>query len=627
MPSVPELLNHFTVDEIESSLVSFFVEKYNIGTKNKLIRQATYKTTFECKNEVRIYLNEISAKSDFENLQRLFELLIEPTERKLNGAFYTPSNVVDYVISKTINRNTLTVCDFSCGAGAFLVKAASTISNLQKIPISRVIENYIFGVDLFERSIFRTKIMLTLLMLLEGETKVDLNFNLFVADSLNLPWKDLMKDSIFERGFDVVVGNPPYVNAKNLPDSVKIALHNSARWQTAASGKADLFIPFIELGIELINQKGTLGLLVPNTYLTQMASKQLREFLRRGKYVREIIDFDHLLLFQDATIYTCVSIFDKKEKNSFRYTLIDQIEILKSLSFLGSDKFVNIHYNQLDSRKWILLGQDDNLNIRKIEAKGEPLRTVCKIRTGLATLRNDLYVIASATLNEFGYYEKMYHGKSYQIEPEITKEVLKSGAVKDEKYIEQNKMRIIYPYHKPRGSARIRVIREDVIAEKYPKCYLYFQAIRTELSMRDRGKKKYDAWYSYGRTQGLDNGNGSKLISADMGLKPRFVLCKKEGVMFFTGYGYWLNKNERIDLETLAKILNSRVFYYYINRTSKRYANDYRSYAKRFIENFSIPDFTQEELSSIRKNECVDEILLRKYDLVMTEALSSIMDS
>lgn len=612
---VSQLLLCDSVADIERALISHLVEKFQIRTKNHLIRTILSEAKPKTKSTVKHWIETNKIELNLENLERIFELLIEEKDRKLNGAYYTPRFIVDYIIDKAIHRGTRTVCDCSCGAGAFLVEATKRLSIFQNKPISYVIENCIFGADIIADSVFRTKVALTLLMLINGEDKTNLSFNILQGDSLTIQWFDLFPQIALAKGFDAVIGNPPYVNAKHLPDSLKKSLHNSVRWKTAARGKADLFIPFIELGIDIINSSGILGYIVPNTYLTSMASSELRKLLQTERYLKEVIDFNHLQLFNDATIYTCVSFFDKKPKSSFRYCLIDDPEKLGSALNTNDMDFVDIDFETLDYRKWILLNEIDRDNIRKLEGTGEPLYSLCKIRTGMATLRNHLYVIENAVLNENGHYEKSYMGKTFEIEPGITREVLKSGAVKDEEYIRLNTMRIIFPYREPTAKVRANVIPEGELRKSYPNCYRYFQAIKKELKARDRGKKTYDAWYAYGRTQGLDNGHGPKLITPDMGLSPKFVVCEKEGIMFFTGYGLWINKGKGIDIRALAGILNSSIFSYYISKTSKRYRNNYRSYAKRFFQTFSVPKFTEEELQKLRTGQEVDELLVRKYKL------------
>ena len=98
-------------------------------------------------------------------------------------------------------------------------------------------------------------------------------------------------------------------------------------------------------------------------------------------------------------------------------------------------------------------------------------------------------------------------------------------------------------------------------------------------------------------------------------------MCKKN-ILFYIGYALWLNKEKvtsEFKLEILQKILNSEIFKYYIHQTSRNYANGYKSYAKHFLENFTIPTFTSEEIKLIKKSstEELNDFLSRKYGIVI----------
>ena len=611
MGAINSLIRQCSIQVIENGLVACFVEKHMIDTNNHLINNILKDIKHSDVKKIQQWLDANKIILNLNNLERIFELLIAKKDRKLNGAFYTPKFVIDYIIKKTITKNTRNVCDCSCGSGSFLVEATKRLSEVMHKPISDVIENCVYGVDVLEINIRRAKIMLTLLMLVNGDERKDVSFNLRTANSLNLDWNAEFPEIKKSGGFDAMVGNPPYVRARNLPDEVKISLHTS-RWETAPTGKPDLFIPFVELGVNLINEKGILGYIIPNTIQTSLASKNLRKMLQNKELLKEIIDFDHLQVFNDATIYTCIAIIDKKHKSHFRYILVEDPKKLQKINTIKPQDFIKIYFNNLNYLKWILLNDIDMKNVTKIESSGKPLKSICRIKTGISTLRNYLYVIDGDHVNG-GYYEKTYNGKTYKIEKEITCEVLKSGQVKNEQYIKNNKMQIIYPYYYDKNKT-VTIIAENILKKKYPLCYEYLVAIRSELKKRDNGKKTYATWYAYGRTQGLVD-YGPKLIMPDMSYKPRFVLCNKKYLLFFTGYGLWINPGTNMNLKVLCKILNSKVFSYYMDKTSRRYQNGYRSYAKHFVEDFTIPQFTDEEIKIMELTNQIDEMLISKYQL------------
>jgi type I restriction-modification system DNA methylase subunit len=606
------LLKHYHIDEIERGVIQFFLKTNKIKKiKNKFLMSFINSGDPAERREIEDFFSLKNIKFDLKQLIRFFELLIEPKWRKLNGAFYTPQFIVDYINDKVIRKNPhIKVCDPACGSGAFLIDATEKISRLNRKSIVKTIEENIYGVDIDPRSVKRTKLILSLLCLINKEDKEEINFNIKVGDSLDpekFNWQKEFSLIFRKGGFDGVIGNPPYVRIQNLEKETKEKIQKN--WETASEGNIDLFIPFFELGINLLNKNGILGYITPNSYFTSFAGRRLREFLSKNTYIKEIIDFNHLQIFEDVRVYCAITILDKKKKKDFVYALCSEPTTLPLLKALN---FQKIKYSTLDNKKWVLLSGNDYYNIRRIETVGKKLGEICRISTGLATLADSLYILNNP-MEENGYYLKEYNGKIYKIEKEITKEIIKANVIKSEKDILKNKRRIIFPYKLVNG--RYEIIPEKELKQNYPCCYRYFLAIRKELSKRDKGKKRYVAWYAYGRTQGINSSFGKKILTPTMSLKPNFVICNKKNATFYGGYGIFYKGN----LLFLKKILNSQIMDYYITKTSKFYAGGYKSFTKTFLKNFSIPDFSESEIKFILKNpqEKVNKFLISKYKLKM----------
>jgi len=148
---------------------------------------------------------------------------------------------------------------------------------------------------------------------------------------------------------------------------------------------------------------------------------------------------------------------------------------------------------------------------------------------------------------------------------------------------------------------------------------------------RDKGKVQYQPFYVWGRTQGLTK-RGKKILNPTFSQHPRFLLVEEEDAYFTNGYGLYfkelpdrelfanlvnpLRKEENI--RVVQKILNSVVMDYYISKTSVSIEGGYPCYQKNFIENFSIPEFSDKEIESLKNlttKESIDEFLLEKYQL------------
>ena len=595
---IDSLLKKYSVKDIETSLIKIFLEDNNLSTKSELLLKIIKKNHEKIKKKIKQHLEERKINLDLKTLERFFELLIEPRDRKLNGSFYTPSFIVDYIINESISNNE-SVCDLSCGSGAFLVGATQRINKITKRPIIKIIEENIFGGDISKTSVHRSKIILSLLALINREDKKQIKFNLREGDSLSHNWK---KD--YPNGFDVVIGNPPYVRAKNLSKEIREKIHE--KYYTATIGNSDLYIPFIELGIKILKEKGVLGYIIPNGYFNGLNAKKLRELLQQNKYIKKILDFNHLKVFNDVAIYTTVTFIDKKLKEKFDYCLVEDKRVFSSLDKL---KFSKIKFSQLESDKWNLLTEKDYENIKKIE-KGVISLKEHRINTGIATLRNELYLV-NERKKKGNFYLKEFEGKEFLIEKGATKEIVMANVVRNEKNIRDNTFRIIFPYYIKENKAKI--IEESELKSRYPLTYKYLTSIKGELKNRDKGKKRYETWYAYGRTQGLTRVKGSTLLTPFLNNKSTFVKFSKDA-LFMGGYIVY----PKGDIEVLKKILNSKVMWYYMKKTSKDYSSGYKSFTKTFMQGFSIPKFTEKEKAYLKKesNENkINKFLTKKYDV------------
>lgn len=601
---ISHLQKRYPTNALESSVVDIYLRRKGfVNFKNETL----LKTVDKCDSKTKIEIENCFLSKDIElnlkNIEKFFESLIAPSERKLNGAYYTPTFLVEYITKKSINGD-IRVCDPACGSGSFLVSAVKRLAEITKKSMTEVIEDNVFGSDILPSSIRRSKIILSILALENGEDKFKIKFNLDTIDSLDFDWSKKYPEIFNKGGFDAVIGNPPYIRTKNLPEGMRKKIQN---WNTARYGNVDLFIPFVELGTKLINDKGILGYVLPNGYANSFSGTKLREFLQNNRYVKEILDFDNLQLFEGATTYTCITFFDKMPKTSFEYVLIDDV---KKTEHLDELKFHSIDFQNLDPKGWKLINEKDSKNIKNIETVGVGLSKIAQIKTGIATLRNDLYILANPRING-KYFLKSFNGKQYEIEKEITREAIHAGTAKTTDQLDNDRRWIIFPYKMI--EKKYTIIPEIELKRKYPECYEYFLSIKSELEKRDKGKKKYETWYAYGRTQGLESFTGRKIVVPTISNKPRFIITNKSSGLIYAGYGIYYEG----DIDVLAKILNSEVMWYYIKKTSKRYAGGYMSFAKNFIKNFSIPQLSKKEKQFIKTSakEELDKFLTEKYGI------------
>lgn len=606
------LLDKFTINEIECASVQLFLNQNNLSiSKNKLISQ--YLTNNKNIDDIIDYLNNLQPDFNLKAVERIFELLIPKSDRETNGAFYTPSFVIKYIVDNSIFGDE-TVCDPSCGSGGFLLEATKKIQKLTKKSIIEILENNIFGCDILDYSVRRSKILLTLYAIYNSEDVEEINFNIMHDDSLLCNWHDLFPEILgskgiyatkedIDKGFDVIVGNPPYLRIQDLDEEVKDNLLK--KWKNVNKGNFNIYFTFYYLGIELLKKEGKLGYITPNNFFTSLAGKKLREWMIDK--INVIIDFKHLQLFEDVTTYTCIVLLSNSVNDSFRYKSIESEE---DIGTINEDNLSLIKINDLNSKKWRLLNSEDQENIRKIENCGTKLGEITSIKTGIATLKDKLYFV-DTTKEDEKYYYKEFNEIEYPIEKEITRNVIKISTVKTEEDIKNNPLKIIYPY---KNSSKLEIIAEEDLKNIYPKCYGYLLTIKDELATRDKGKKKYETWYAYGRKQGL-NSSGIRLLTPTFSKEPRFLLDCDENALFCNGYGVF---EKDLDIKIIQKIINSIVMDYYINKTSVNIEGGFPCFQKNFIELFTIPELDKKDLDFLSKEidkEKINNFLIKKYDL------------
>ncbi|MCX8737760.1 N-6 DNA methylase [Gilliamella sp. B2824] len=582
--------------DVDKLIISTFMVKNGILVKhNKLIQTYLINEQNDTnQNLLEDFLELINNEIDdfnFEELIQLFEYVISPSDRIVNGAVYTPDNIRTYITNEVIDKKqkdtsftSVKIADISCGCGGFLFNAAKTLKTLTNQSYKDIFKNNLFGLDIQEYSIQRTKLLLSLLALINSEDIPEFNFNLFVGDALLFNWdKFLPKFS----GFDVILGNPPYVCARNLNIETKKFLRN---WSVSASGNSDLYIPFFQIAIENLSPNGVLGYITMNTFFKSLNGRALRDYFKNKQLNFQIIDFGCEQVFRSRNTYTCICFIINKNSKYLEYYKSESHSLFKK------KQFNKIKYAILDSKKgWNL--QDTNI-VSKIEAIGQPFGKKYKTSHGIATLKNDIYIFKPVKEDERYYYFKK--DKYYKVEKDICKSIINSNKLSSSYSLSDLEEKVIFPYNRDSNSSA-KLIEEDIFKEKYPEAYQYLWGKRNILALRDKGVGKYANWFAFGRTQSL-NVVGNKLFLPKMSNKnPSGIISTDRDLLFYNGIA--IVGHTRRELLFIKRIIESKLFWYYIKTTSKPYSSDYYSLNGNYINNFGIYDFTEQEIDFIIKEK------------------------
>lgn len=230
---------------------------------------------------------------------------------------------------------TLRIVDPACGSGVFLImafdflKAELTRVNdkikdllpkaehygdlLEYVPDSDILTNNLFGVDVNVESVEIAKLSLWIKTARRGKVLDSLDTSLRVGDSLiedsnfaylnhAFTWETAFPGVFAEGGFDVVLGNPPYVRMEFLK-ALKPYLEK--RYEVV-SDRADLYCYFFERGLRLLKPGGRLGFISSNTFLKTGSGKPLRQYLLGEATLEGVVDFGDLQVFEGVTTYPAI---------------------------------------------------------------------------------------------------------------------------------------------------------------------------------------------------------------------------------------------------------------------------------------------------------------------------------
>ncbi|PAM94653.1 hypothetical protein B4N84_11810 [Flavobacterium sp. IR1] len=621
----------YETKDVNRLLVSSFlainkIDKVNNEFINNYI--ITEEDELELLNEFLLLLNKDTF--EIEELIEFFEFVISPKDKEVNGAVFTPAYIREYIVENAIknqenkNINELMFGDIACGCGGFFATIAEYLRKKSGKNFLEIYSDNIFGLDIQEYSIVRTKILLCLLAIINNEDHLEFQFNLFCGNALSYDWNNNVSIRN-NNGFDIIVGNPPYVGASKIDSDTKILLKN---WSVSKSGKSDLYIPFFEIGLENLKDDGILGYITVNTFYKSLNGRSVRSYFSKNKFYIEIIDFGDEQLFKNRSTYTCICLISKLQSDTINYVKSKS----KDINLLKKSDYIKLDYSDLnDFDGWFLINKKVKKIINKIESSGLPLGSKFTIRNGFATLKNNVYVFYPIKETN-DYYYLLKDKVEYKIEKSICRDAIKPNTLRLASEIENHTEKLIFPYiienlestpYKEKKQT-LKIIDEKTLKRDYSNTYKYLITQKGILSKRDKGEREYEEWYAYGRNQALLM-SGYKLLLPYITNEPCFVYTEDQDLLFYNGYAIFSNSQE--ELQILQKILMSKIFWFYIEKTSKPYAGNYFSVAKNYIKNFGICNLTSEEksllLNLIDKEE-IDDFLIKKYDIKNKDLLNTL---
>jgi hypothetical protein len=603
--------------------------------------------------------------------------LVRKPENVDRDIITTPNFIIKSILNQTVipfcegksDKDILAskMADIACGSGAFLLELFQLLSdtlvdyylnndrskliqtniNTYKLPFElkrELLLNCIYGTDKDYNAVEATKFGL-LLKLLEGEdnSSVDLknpilpnlNSNIHFGNTLIAPQdikdkKALSEINPFEFGkeqYDVIVGNPPYMKSEDMKQITPLELPIYKKKYTSAYKQFDKYFVFIERAIDLLQDKGWFGYIVPSKFTKVGAGLKLREFLQEKGYVHTIVSFGANQIFSSKTTYTCLLILRKKKLESFQYAEIRNLPAWK-VSEKDDIEYQIIKTDSLNKEVWVLVPPELKSAFDKINSQSILLEDLVGregIFNGIQTSANATYIFQPQKEDKtYFYFEK--NGIEWKIEKAITKPYFKTSSGEDNlntyRPFKPN-AQVIYPYIPTKSG--VDLIPLENIRGKYPFAYKYLQEHKSILNDPKRDIKPEpqtdDEWHRYGRHQSLDKcGLPEKIIVGVLSVGDKYAI-DFHGTLISSGgtAGYCvvaLPPDSPYSIYYIQALLNSKYLEWYSALLGEVFRGGYIARGTKVLKRLPIRkiDFNNKEDKTFH-----DEIVKIQMELILKQ--------
>lgn len=528
------------------------------------------------------------------------------------------------------------IIDPACGSGAFLILAlrhlekefaaaalaamrvgaiASTLDEAQITDM--ILENNLFGVDINPASVEITELSLWLhtaapnrpLSALDrtircGNSLVDKRFynkrNILDAEERDRINTFEWEGDFAPGSFDAVIGNPPYVKLQNFrqvhADMAEWLMHGSsgeAPYQSTKTGNFDLYLPFIEKGLSLLNEGGRMGFIAPNLWPTLEYGEGLRGLVHAGRHLEKWIDFRSFQVFEEATVYTAIQIFSKARAEAIRLAFAGDGDITR---IDWEDSALALPYDEMLSplKPWLLAPAPVRSMVERLGREAVRLdqaEVTSGIIVGIQTSADHIFHLRRLGTDRYAY-TPVENGRKLapvvvEIEDGIMKPLVSGADVK--RFLEPRaETHLLFPYRPRDGKAAL--LTPDELAREFPCAWRYLEGFEQELRARDNRKVDADdKWFGYVYPKNLDKQEVPKLLVprlvARLGCfadeRGRFYCDNVDvgGVVPRRPHDIWL----------LAAVLNAPVTNTIFGWITKPFRGDYKSANKQFIAPLPVP--------------------------------------
>jgi adenine-specific DNA-methyltransferase len=393
------------------------------------------------------------------------------------------------------------------------------------------------------------------------------------------------QDVFQQGGFDIVIGNPPYVRQEQIKD-LKPALQREYECYT---GRADLFVYFYEQGLNLLKPGGYLTYISSNKYMRSSYGEKLRDFLGNKSKILHLIDFGDTNVFEEAIAYPSIILLQKEapkqDTNSVKALTWSQDEPLDNFPAVFKQRSILILQKELTRDGWRLESPSVLRLLEKLRKAGTPLgeyvngRFYYGIKTGL----NEAFVVDRATRDRL----IAEHPSS----AEILKPFLRGKDVK--------RWRVDYQ------DLWLIFTRRGIEIKKYPAIHDYLLQFEDRLTPGIPGGRKPGSYKWYEIQDNIaywQEFERPKIIISIFAKSPTFT---------FDDSGFYVNNALHIiggGSKYIVGLLNSSTGWWFLMQICTDLQNGYSQAYKENIEQIPIPPASPTDKNSIETlvQKCLD---------------------
>jgi len=495
-----------------------------------------------------------------------------------------------------------------------LIKGENGEPRLSVARKGRILRSNIYGLDIDPQAVEITMMSLYLKSL-EGEKSLlppkhsllpELKYNIMCGNSLighddhgqgmlfedengerinAFDWRTGFPEIMKSGGFDAIIGNPPYIRVQTLQEWAPFeAEYYKERYKAAASGNYDIYVCFVERGLEVLNPRGKLGFILPHKFFNAKYGEGLRSLIARGEHLSRVVHFGDQQVFEGATNYTCLLFLDKSGNKKFEYESVNDLNAWRANGVSAKGK---IPATKATPSEWNFIVGDGRALFEKLSEMPTKLGDVAeRMAEGIRTSANEVYVLDLVSVggSVVTAFSKRL-GRKVRLERKALSLFLQGREIKPYALLPSGKV-VIIPYRSERS--QLRLLSEDELESKFPRLHAYLSENKSFLQSREKGRMRGAGWYGYVYPKNIDVMKSQKVLVPDIADRASFALDEGGEYAFTSGYGITLRSRVRESPKYILGLLNSKLLDFYLKSVSTTMRGGFFRYFTQFIERLPI---------------------------------------